>query len=154
VTSISRESQAFLRTGSLPPPGLAIRVAVLARRRELDARLAAGDNPLSSRALALRARQLHDPTIRQALAKGIEKVVTTARRASPWSAVVVPRGLSPAAECDLLSIAARLRGSEPIGERGAAITSALISDGTGPLYDPAATDRLEARIALALRWLD
>jgi hypothetical protein len=133
---------------------LPVRLAVVVRRRHLDAQLAAGSNPLSNRMLALRARQLRQPTARRRLATTIEGAVKAARHPGVWTAAVTPRGLGRAAESDLLRIAERLRCGEAIGERGAAIASELVADGAGPLYHPAERHRLAARISFALRWLE
>jgi hypothetical protein len=47
-----------------------------------------------------------------------------------------------------------LRCSPPVEERAVAIVSALVTDGAGPLYNPAASHRLRDRVELALRWLE
>jgi hypothetical protein len=68
--------------------------------------------------------------------------------------VVAPCRLDSVAERDLLTIAFRLRCSPPVEERAVAIVSALVTDGAGPLYNPAASHRLRDRVELALRWLE
>jgi hypothetical protein len=77
-----------------------------------------------------------------------------ARRPPRRSGLVAPCELNEAAERDLQRIAIRLRSSRPIGARGAAMVSELLSDGTGPLYNPATGHRLRDHTVLALRCLD
>jgi hypothetical protein len=154
MSAIARQSQAFLRTGVVPSAGGLTRIVVLLHRRRLDAELAAGANPLRSPALALRARQLRDPITRQRLATAIERVVKLARQPLRRSAIVAPCRLDSATQRGLLRIAIRLRRSPEIGERAMAVVSALVADGAGPLYNPAANHLLPDRVELALRWLD
>jgi hypothetical protein len=154
MSAIARESQAFLRAGVVPSAGRLTRIAVLMHRRRLDAELAAGANPLRTTALALRARQLREPNTRRRLATAIERAVKLARQPSSRSALVDPRSLDSAAERDLLEIAVRLRGRPQVAERAVAIVSALVTDGTGRLYNPAAKHSLRDRVELALHWLD
>jgi hypothetical protein len=154
VSAIARESQAFLRTGVVPSAGGLVRIVVFLHRARLDAELAAGANPLHSPASALRARQLRNPLTRARLATAIERAVKLARRPPRASVVVAPCRLDSVAERDLLTIAFRLRCSPPVEERAVAIVSALVTDGAGPLYNPAASHRLRDRVELALRWLE
>jgi hypothetical protein len=154
MSAVARQAEAYLRTGAVPKPGRLLRLAVWIRRRRLDAELAAGWNPLGSPALALRARQLAEPAQRRCLATAIERALDLARRPAYRSGMIAPCRLDAAAERDLRYIALRLRTSGPIGERGAAIVSKLISDGTGPLYNPAISHRLRDQAVLALRCLD
>jgi hypothetical protein len=150
---IAQQADAYLRTGAVPRAGRQLRIVVWLRRRQLDAALAAGANPLESPALALRARQLGEPARRRCVAMAIERALDLARRRPRRSGAIPPCDLADA-ERDLERIAIRLRSSRPIRERGAAIVSELLTDGTGPLYNPATNHRLRDRAVLALRCLD
>jgi hypothetical protein len=154
MSAIARQAQAYLRTAAVPEAGRRLRLAVSVRRRKLDAELAAGANPLGSPALALRARQLGEPAQRRCLASAIERALERVCRPPRRSGVIVPCRLDDAAQRDLVRITMRLRTGGPIRERGAAMVSELISDGTGPLYNPATSHRLRDEATLALRCLD
>jgi hypothetical protein len=153
MNEIAHQAETYLRTGAVPEAGRLLRIAVWLRRRRLDTALAAGANALESPALALRARQLGERARRRCLAMAIERALDLARRPPRRSGVVPPCDLV-GAERDLARIAIRLRSSRPIGERGAAIVSELLTDGTGPLYNPATSHRLRDQAVLALRCLD
>jgi hypothetical protein len=149
MTTIARQAEAYLRRGAVPEARARLRLAVWLRRGRLDADLARGANPLESSALALRARQLGEPAQRHCLATAIERALDLARRPRR-SGLVSTCDLDEATERDLERIAVRLRSHRPIGERG----RELVSDGTGPLYNPATCHRLRDRAVLALRCLD
>jgi hypothetical protein len=149
MTAIARQAEAYLRTGAVPEARARLRLAVWLRRRRLDADLARGANPLESPALALRARQLGEPAQRHCLATAIERALDLARRPPRRSGLVAPGDLDRAAQHHLERNACRLRTNRPIGERG----GALVSDGTGPLYNPATSHRLRDHAVLALRCL-
>lgn len=89
-------------------------------------------------ALALRARQLVSPGSRQQLAASLERLVEEAKRpVSPRAvAVALPRREILDVQTCLFSIAARLRDERPVYARGMALLSRLLSDGSGPAYDP------------------
>lgn len=125
-----------MRTGAVPEARARPRLAVWLRRRRLDADLARGANPLESPALGLRARQLGEPAQRHCLATAIERALDHVRRPPRRSGLVAPGDLDRAAQHHLERIACRLRSNRPIGERGDALVSELVSDGTGPLYNP------------------
>jgi hypothetical protein len=90
-----------------------------------------------------------------AIGDAIEGAVKAARRPTVWSAAVTRHGPGWVAQSDVLRIAERLRCSEAIGERGAAIASELVGRRSpGPLYHSAERHGLAAGISLALRWLE
>src|ERR1700744_2758565 len=60
-------------------PSGAMRIRVRGRRHRLDTLLADGVDPLSSAELTLRARQLNQPSVRQALARGLRRAVNDAQ---------------------------------------------------------------------------
>jgi hypothetical protein len=150
---IAQQAEAYLRTGAVPAAGRRLRLVAWLRRRQLDAALAEGANPLESPALELRARQLGELASRRCLAVAIDRALDLARRPPRRSGAVQPCELA-GAERELERIAIRLRSSRPIGERGAAIVSELLTDGTGPLYNPVTNHRLRDQAVLALRCLD
>jgi hypothetical protein len=122
-------------TGERPHQPLALRIAVLLHRGELDRELAEGRRPDGDPALALRARQLGSAAVQRRLACALVRIVDVAgcrpRRdaAAPLDrdAVVESRAL-------LLQLAERLVAPEPPNPRGVAMVSHLITDGAGPLY--------------------
>jgi hypothetical protein len=54
----------------------------------------------------------------------------------------------------LETLASRLLGPGPVSARGVAEVQVLLSDGSGPLYDPGAAEDLRAAVARALHDLD
>jgi hypothetical protein len=141
-----------------PRTSLALRLRVWARSAALDARLAEGANPLGDEALALRARQLVEPATRHRLAFAVESVVRAAhapvtleraRQAARLNAEAVR-----AASDDLCALATRLRDARPVSEHGVAMTSVLLRDGCGPLYDADAPLPLSYCVRMALLCLD
>jgi hypothetical protein len=146
------------REGREPRAPLALRVRVRVRAATLDARLADGANPLADRALGLRARQLLDPPMRHRLAFAIDTVLRDAHGPMTLErarqAARLNAGAIRAAEADLRALAARLRDPGPVAERGVAMTSVLLRDGNGPLFDRDATLPLTYCVRMALLCLD
>ena len=121
----------------------------------LDRELARGVAPESCGALTLRARTLIGPSARATLARQLRRVVSDARGGHVWLrrvAVRRPAILDAADELDVL--ADRLAAPGPVDVRGVAEAQLLLTDGTGPLYFPAATEELRARIANTLSRLE
>ena len=122
--------------------------AVRLQAPSLDRQLATGKSPQSSRALAIRARQIVSPAGRRELAQHWTHVLDLAVRPP----VPLPlhgtlrRGAVAAAELDVRAMIDVLTGSLPIAARGAAIASWLLSDGIGPLHNPRSP--LELRVAV------
>jgi hypothetical protein len=133
-----------------------------ARRRgppaTLDARLADGANPLADRSLCLRARQLLERPLRHRLAFTIDTIVRDAHAPLTLErarqAARLNAGAICAAEPDLRALAARLRDPGTVDERGMAMTSVLLRDGCGPLYDRSAPLPLTYCVRMALLCLD
>jgi hypothetical protein len=120
-----------------PTPLLRVRVRL--HRRRLDHQLAAGFDPQTSGEHALRACQLTDPSTRRLLARSLRRVVSRAenRRAAAFgSAIPVCRKVLPWCE-GLLGLAERLDGREPVNASGVARTLLLLTDGAGPIFNPA-----------------
>jgi hypothetical protein len=126
--------------------------AVLFRGR-LDAQLAAGLDPQSDPALALRARQLIRARSRRRLARSVEHLVEEVDADRNWwlsAAVPFLRDQVVAARGTLTALAGALRDAEPISPRGVAITSRLITDPASPLYVRTAPGALQLQATAAL----
>jgi hypothetical protein len=129
-------------------------VAALAARwhaAELDRRLAAGDDPWATDALALRAHRITAPRHRVRLADGLAGALHSARGDHAGFTAAV-RSRSP----DVLEAAAliarierRLREPEPVAPRGVAIVRSLLVDGNSPLYLPGEPGALGSRLRAA-----
>jgi hypothetical protein len=120
------------------PARLRDRFVARLRTRSLDTALASGTPPESDTALALRARRLTNPPSRRKLALAIRHLVRDADGAGTPSYVRV----SPlsdrvsAASRELRILAERIAEPTPISARGVAQALLLLTDGTGPLYNP------------------
>lgn len=118
---------------------LLLRVRTLGRRGRLDAELAAGADPSRDPALALRARQLCGDATRRAIATTIHNLLDAAEEPpEAWPACgsrpPLQRDALLAARQDLLEIARRLGGPEPIAPRTAALAAQLVWDAGSPVY--------------------
>ena len=141
----------------LDRPALALRARVFASRRSLDEALADGASPVWTPELALRARQLVSRSSRQQLATSLERLVNEAQRSVPpraVAAVPLPRREILEAQTSLFSIAARLRDERPVYARGMALLSRLLSDGSGPAYNPHAGGSLRHAVGAIAAALD
>jgi hypothetical protein len=122
----------------------------------LDAQLARGRPPESNRFLAARAQILVSPAGRRDLAELWTSLLERAGQSPP------PR--SPRASLNRLAVTngeasiremlARLTRPLPISVRGAAMASALLSDGAGPLYRPHGGPGLARSLAEVMAQLD
>jgi hypothetical protein len=140
----------------LDKPALALRARVFASRRSLDEALADGASPLWTPQLALRARQLVSRDNRQQLATSLERLVKEAKRSvSPRAvALPLPRREILEAQTSIFSIAACLRDERPVYARGVALLSRLLSDGSGPAYNPHARGSLRHAVGAIAAALD
>jgi hypothetical protein len=140
----------------LDRPALALRARVFASRRSRDEALAAGASPLWTPELALRARQLVSRGSRQQLATRLERLVNEATRSVPPRAVAVPRPRRAIleAQTSMFSIASCLRDERPVYARGMALLSRLLSDGSGPAYNPCAGGSLRHALGAIAAALD
>jgi hypothetical protein len=106
--------------------------------RWLDQRIAQGDDPAGSAALATRARQLTSRRMRGKLVAAIEDLVATVEDPALFSPRIGPEHEAVlAAREHLRQICAILESDEPVYARGVALTIALIRDPDSPLYIPA-----------------
>ncbi len=122
----------------------------------LDRQLAAGYPPRSSRALAVRAREITTQAARRELAQRWTSVLDHARRRPVPRFVHVPlhRSAVIAAAADLHEMISALTSGRPIDARGVAMASSLLSDGTGPLYNRRSLVDLGAVVRDATRQMD
>jgi hypothetical protein len=87
------------------------------RHRSLDARLAAGAAPESTRLLAVRAEQLVGPARRRALARRWDALAVIARTRRWWPSEVAG---------DIQRLADQLGSSRPVGARGVVLAVAML----------------------------
>ncbi len=125
------------------------------RASSLDAELAAGASPDSSVELALRAGQLCRPSYRRLLCHGLARVLATAAGpARSMRKIPVDRRAVRDARAELEAVAECLGAAGPVGVRGVARVSKLLTDGTGPLYQASRPGRLRNELRAALGALD
>ena len=115
--------------------------------RHLDVALANGTPPESSAALALRARRLTRLSRRRELARTIRRISQCAPRGR-WG-VSPLRGRVAAASDELETLAEALAEPNPVSARGVAQALLLVTDGTGPLYNPYSDGSVRSRAATA-----
>jgi hypothetical protein len=131
-----------------------LRARLLAR--SLDRRLAAGHPPESSRLLATRALVLVRPDQRQAVARNWEHLLTVAGHPSarPLGRLPLCRGRIVEAEPVVRRMLAALVAPRPVPVRGVAMAAALLSDGSGPLYNGHCALDLVAAVGQMTQQLD
>jgi hypothetical protein len=125
-------------------------LACLAAPR-LDARLAAGEDPLSDVVLACRSRRLVSRRSRRRLASGLARTWSTPPGHAVLSAAVaVDEHAVEIARPALQQLASALRSRADVEPRGVAITQVLLTEPSSALYHPAHCDELYelARAAL------
>lgn len=131
------------------------RITARWRSRRLDAALAAGTPTEASAALALRARRLTALSRRRSIAAAFRRVVREALEGSPRSYVrVIPaRRQVAAARGELGRLADSLARPGPVAAHGVAQAWLLLTDGTGPLYNPSSSDSLRSHAVAAAEGL-
>jgi hypothetical protein len=136
-------------------PGLLTRLAARWHHRRLDRALAGGVPPEASTALALRAQDLTEFERRQSIAGALRQVLREAREGAP----IAPGRIRPdrrrvaAAREELSALADTLAEPGPVAASGVAQAWILLTDGTGPLYNPDSRTSLCAGAARAVREL-
>jgi hypothetical protein len=131
--------------------GIWLRVLTRLSAGDLDRRLAHGADPMLSDELSLRVGQLGSARTRVRLANVLRTAVEFASgRRAPLITTRLRR--EEIRECDelLLTLAERLRGGEPLGAQGLAMTARLVADRAGPLYRSRANGSLAAAVGDAL----
>lgn len=118
---------------------LLLRARAFGRRSHLDAELAAGADPSRDPALALRAGQLTGAATRGAIASTIHHLLDAADEPpEAWGAIgprpPLQRGALLACRADLLAIADRFAGKDPVTPRTAALAAQLVWDSGSPIY--------------------
>jgi hypothetical protein len=141
-------------------PRLRDRALVRLESHRLDEALAGGTPPEDSPALALRARQLTALPHRRSMAEAIVGMLREARGGPPNARLRIQpvRGRVVAAGEALGRLAEELALPGPVAARGVAQAELLLTDGTGPLYNPsrrmsvaALAASATANLALTLR---
>jgi hypothetical protein len=129
----------------------------------LDASLAAGRPPESSRLLAARARDIVLLHRRRSIAGSWEHVLRVARRAqrarrggsrATSAAVPVCADRVVAAEPAIRDLMNRLAAPLPVPARGVAMARVLLTDATSPVYNRRASVALGDAVAAAAAQLD
>jgi hypothetical protein len=138
----------FRPTASDPTrPSLALRVRTRRRRNQLDSELARGVDPTASAELGLRAAQLRSEVGRRKLANALVEALGDARGPNLGAFRMKTRRSHAAireAADDVQALVRRLRASEPIDVRGAAMTARLLNDGASPLHQDGGQDLRDA----------
>jgi hypothetical protein len=136
-------------------PRLIDRLAARLRARRLDRALAQGTPPEASAPLALRAQRLTEPEQRSSIARELRRILSEAQQSRrPEFARVLPsRGSVWAAREELRRLADTLDDPGPVAAAGVAQAWILLTDGTGPLYNPTSRTTLLSGAARALREL-
>jgi hypothetical protein len=129
----------------------------------LDASLAAGRSPESSRLLAARARDIVSLRRRRSMAGSWEHVLRVALRAqrarragsrAPAAAVPVCADRVIAAEPAIRDLMNRLRAPLPVPARGVAMARVLLTNANSPVYNRRAGVTLGEAVAAAAAQLD
>jgi hypothetical protein len=136
-------------------PGLRDRVAARWRPRRLDRALASGTPPEASAALALRAERLTEADRRHTIAKALRRVLRDVQAGERVAPGRVPLSYArvKAARDELSLLADTLEAPGPVTAGGVAQAWMLLTDGTGPLYNPYSRINLCAGAARATREL-
>ena len=128
-------------------PSLAVRLYVALFRLKLDRALACGEDPVTRRALAVRAGQLASPRGRAGVVTALERAFAAARAPRTLTSAVMPDPTAIwANRSALLDLADRLRTPDSVAAAGVARILALLRDGSSPLYFPARPDLLAAEL--------
>jgi hypothetical protein len=118
-----------------------IRALARIRPTSLDRRLAAGEDTSTDRLLATRANLIVARHYRLRLADDWEHLLTSARQPSVPRSPRLPVQSTTilAAEYHIRELVALIRQPAHVEPRGIARASQLLTDGTGPLYNPRRT---------------
>ena len=121
----------------------------------LDEHLADGEGPDANRLLGARALQLSSRRLRRSIADSWLDVLIQARQQlSPFDTrIPVIRGRVLDADDQIHAVADALL-APLTNARGIAMASALLSDGSGPLYNPGCATDLRSALSEVLRRLD
>jgi hypothetical protein len=131
---------------------LALRVTVFVTRGALDQKIAGAHRDESSAALELRTRQLIHPRSRQRVAQYLRGIVDSAARIGSrrvLSAAVIDPAAVTGGRRPILRLAQQLEGRAPVSARGVVLARALLTDGCGPLFNPACGRSVDQAVAEA-----
>ena len=122
----------------------------------LDDRLAAGAPPETNRLTAARADRLVSLPMRVSVAQNWRDLLAQAAAPRPVVNPAVPlcRERILAADGDIQAMRGALTALLPVPARGVAAAKQLLTDGTGPLYNPASTTDLSAALREVVGLLD
>jgi hypothetical protein len=136
-------------------PRLSDRLAARLRARRLDRALAQGTPPEASAPLALRAQRLTEPERRSSIARELRRILREVHqsRRLEFARILPSRGSVWAAREELRRLADTLEEPGPVAAAGVAQAWILLTDGTGPLYNPESRITLPHGAARALREL-
>lgn len=156
------------------------RLMARVRASRLDSDLASGASPDATVALALRAQTLIAPRTRREVAEGARRLLATAiqapaagrsqepsadglrvqaagrlrtQSARPLNVPVCGDRIRESAQ-ELGDLIRRLLANAPVAPRGVALASAMLSDGSGPVYHRANADDMRSRIREAIDALE
>jgi hypothetical protein len=115
-------------------PGLAVRALAHIRGFSLNSRLAAGEDPASSRLLAAQAARLTAPRRREMLAAALGGLLLAAEQGPRVSRVTPSRTALLRNETAVRELARRVDSTEALYARGLARLERLLSDSTGAAY--------------------
>jgi hypothetical protein len=140
----------------LEPGRLADRLLARALGASLDRQLAAGCSPESTRLLAARAQEIVQLPRRTALAGNWDHLLRVARRAPSRRTRGVPLRAAAilAAEPAIGELMECLTAALPVGARGVAMASVLLTDPTSPVYSRRGSRTLDDRLRAAIAQLD
>ena len=139
------------------PAGDGARDRALARLLgpSLDRELALGLPPWRGGPRAARARFIVSQAGRRQLIRGWNRLLDLAHRPPSGRSARGPvcRRALAGAEQDVRTMLGVLAAQRPITSRGAAMARALLTDGTGPLYNPRSSRDLAGEVRDVTRWL-
>jgi hypothetical protein len=155
LMSTTTGTMPLARTGQLSSTPAWIRAAARILAPSLDTKLALGVDPVTSEILGARAQQLATLSMRRSLAVNYLDLIDAARTpVSPFSPVVpVVRRRVVANESLIGDIARALLDPLP-RVRGIAMAVSLLSDGAGPIFNPASDCDLSSALQEVLAQID
>ena len=138
----------------LDPSGPADRLRARIFGSSLDALLAAGVPPESSRLLATRARDIVSLPRRQALARDWEHLLRVAHGPTPGRARRLRAAPIAREGKAIKDLAERLGTPLPVGARGVAMATVLLTDAAGPVYNRHSRETLTTALQATITELD
>ena len=122
-------------------------------RRSMDATLMGNSRPQLSPMLTWRAAEVISPVFREHVAVELRRTVKAATTSSLPGASPVNRTAVRRNAADLLSLADRLDGPDPVDAHGVLLARALVHESTSVLYGPSSPDEADRAVRSALRGL-